>query len=74
MGILEEIDLTDLDVFAKRMPHEWFEVLRRQHPVWQHPPTATEPEPFWVVSSYEHITEVHRLGACLLYTSDAADE
>ncbi len=63
MGILEEIDLTDLDVFAKRMPHEWFEVLRRQHPVWQHPPTATEPEPFWVVSSYEHITEVHRLGA-----------
>ena len=62
MGIIDEIDLTDLDVFAERMPHEWFDALRRDHPVWQHPATETEPEPFWVVSSYEHITEVHRAG------------
>lgn len=62
MGIIDEIDLTDLDVFAERMPHEWFDALRRDHPVWQHPATETEPEPFWVVSSYEHITEVHRSG------------
>ncbi len=62
MGIIDEIDLTDLDVFAERMPHEWFDALRRDHPVWQHPATETEPEPFWVVSSYEHLTEVHRAG------------
>ncbi len=62
MGIIDEIDLTDLDVFAERMPHEWFDALRRDHPVWQHPATEREPEPFWVVSSYEHLTEVHRAG------------
>ena len=62
MGIFDEIDLTDLDVFAERMPHEWFDALRREHPVWLHPATDEEPEPFWVVSSYEHITEVHRAG------------
>jgi cholest-4-en-3-one 26-monooxygenase len=62
MGIFDEIDLTDLDVFAERMPHEWFDALRREHPVWLHPATDEEAEPFWVVSSYEHIIEVHRSG------------
>ena len=51
MSIFDEIDLTDLDVFAERMPHEWFDALRREHPVWLHPATDDEPEPFWVVSS-----------------------
>lgn len=43
MGIFDEIDLTDLDVFAERMPHEWFDALRREHPVWLHPATDEEP-------------------------------
>ena len=59
---LDEIDLTDLDVFAERMPHDWFDLLRREAPVWRHPPTDEHPEPFWVVSSYEHISEAHRAG------------
>ena len=29
------IDLTDLDVFADRMPHDWFDLLRREAPVWR---------------------------------------
>ncbi|MCB0993566.1 MAG: cytochrome P450 [Acidimicrobiales bacterium] len=58
---LDDIDLTDIDVFAERMPHEWFDLLRREAPVWRHRQTAYE-EAFWVVSSYAHITEVHRSG------------
>ena len=30
--------------------------------MWCHPATDEHPEPFWVVSSYEHLTEVHRAG------------
>jgi cholest-4-en-3-one 26-monooxygenase len=58
---LADIDLTDLDVFATRMPHDWFDLLRREAPVWRHPETADE-ESFWVVSTYDRITEVHRGG------------
>lgn len=58
---LADIDLTDLDLFAQRLPHDWFELLRREAPVWKHPETAGE-EAFWVVSSYDRIAEVHRSG------------
>ena len=60
---LADIDLTDLSVFADHFPHEWFDRLRAEAPVWLHPATeGSEGEPFWVVSSHEHITEVHRSG------------
>ncbi|MDH3704719.1 MAG: cytochrome P450 [Acidimicrobiia bacterium] len=64
MSMLDEIDLTDLDRFVDGFPHEWFTYLRREHPVWLHPGTdhGADGEPFWVVSSYEHVTEVHRSG------------
>jgi hypothetical protein len=42
---VEDIDLTDLDVFADHLPHEWFDRLRRVAPVWRHPETEEE-EPF----------------------------
>ncbi len=64
---LADIDLTDLDVFADRCPHDWFAYLREHCPVWLHPATPeSDNEPFWCVTSYEHITEVHRSG--LLYS------
>ncbi len=59
----EDIDLTDVEVFADRCPHDWFTFLRQNAPVWKHP--GTEPsdnEPFWCVTSYEHIQQVHRSG------------
>ncbi|MCX6509708.1 MAG: cytochrome P450 [Actinobacteria bacterium] len=62
-----DIDVTDLDVFAQRHPHEWFTFLREQAPVWRHPASeGSDGEEFWVVSSFEHVTEVHRSG--LLYS------
>ena len=63
----EDIDITDLDVFATRHPYEWFSFLRDRAPVWKHPASAgSDDEEFWVVSSFEHVTEVHRSG--LLYS------
>ena len=62
MATIDDIDLTDLDVFVERMPHDWFDLLRQEAPVWRHPATDEHPEPFWVVSSYEHISEAHRSG------------
>ncbi len=53
-------DLTDLDRFAHGFPHEVFTRLRREAPVWFHPPTAHTPggEGFWVVSRYAEVEAV----------------
>lgn len=52
-----DVDLTDLDRFAHGFPHEIFTALRRERPVWFHPPTARTPggEGFWVLSRYDDI-------------------
>lgn len=58
-----DIDFSDLDVFADRCPHDWFTWLRANAPVWKNPATAASgDEPFWNVTSFELITEVHRSG------------
>jgi cholest-4-en-3-one 26-monooxygenase len=63
----DDIDVTDLDVFAERYPAEWFEFLRTAAPVYRHPGSAgSDGEDFWLVTSYEHVTEVHRAG--MLYS------
>jgi len=51
------IDLTDLDRFADGFPHAVFTALRREAPVWFHPPTAHTPggEGFWVLSRYAEV-------------------
>jgi cytochrome P450 len=51
---LDEIDLTDLDLFAHGFPHPVFTELRRAAPVWWHPPTAHTPdnEGFWSVHTH----------------------
>jgi cytochrome P450 len=53
----DDIDLTDLDRFAAGFPHHVFDELRRESPVWFHPPTAHTPggEGFWVFSRYTDI-------------------
>ena len=53
----DDIDLTDLDRFAAGFPHHVFDELRRESPVWFHPPTAHTPggEGFWVLSRYADI-------------------
>jgi cytochrome P450 len=51
---LDELDLTDLDRFARGFPHDVFAFLRREAPVWFHPPTEHTPggEGFWVVTRH----------------------
>jgi cytochrome P450 len=51
---LDGIDLTDLDRFTAGFPHDVFDRLREQAPVWWHPPTEHTPggEGFWVLSRY----------------------
>ncbi len=64
---LDDIDVTDLDVFAERYPTEWFDRLRREAPVYRHPGTpGSDGEDFWLVSSHRHVTKVHKAG--LLYS------
>ena len=41
---LEDIDLTRIASFGGDMPDDWFTFLRREAPVWYHPPVADVPE------------------------------
>ena len=52
-----DVDLTDLDRFANGFPHDVFTMLRRERPVWFHPPTAHTPggEGFWVLTRHADI-------------------
>lgn len=55
---LGDIDLANPDNYVDRVPFEWFDHLRREHPVVWHP----EPPPnkgFWAVTRYDDLTEVH---------------
>jgi cytochrome P450 len=56
--MLGDIDLVNPDTYVERIPSEWFDRLREEHPVIWHP----EPEPnqgFWAVTRYDDLTEVH---------------
>ncbi|MGH7789592.1 MAG: cytochrome P450 [Candidatus Binatia bacterium] len=55
---LGDLDLTDLDRFAAGFPHDDFTRLRREAPVYFHPPTLHTPggEGFWVLSRYTDIS------------------
>jgi cytochrome P450 len=54
---LNQIDLTDLDLFADGFPHGIFRQLRQEAPVWWHEPTAHTPDGvgFWVLSRHTDV-------------------
>ncbi len=55
---LDGIDLVDPDNYVERVPFEWFDHLRREHPVVWHP----EPPPnhgFWAITRYDDLTRIH---------------
>jgi cytochrome P450 len=55
---LGEIDLANPDSYVERVPFEWFDYLRREHPVSWH----EEPPPnhgFWAVTRYDDLVNVH---------------
>jgi cholest-4-en-3-one 26-monooxygenase len=55
---LDEIDLSDPDRFVERVPHEWFERLRREAPVHFHGETGGPG--FWCITKYEDVRQVSR--------------
>jgi len=59
---LDDIDLVSLDGFAAGFPHAVFAALRREAPVWWHPPHPKAPggEGFWVVSRHSETLAVLR--------------
>jgi cytochrome P450 len=55
---LGDIDLANPDNYVERVPFEWFDHLRQDHPVVWHP----EPPPnkgFWAVTRHDDLTAVH---------------
>jgi cytochrome P450 len=60
LGTLEEVDLTDLELFVDGFPDDVFTLLRREAPVWWHPPTEHTPDAtgFWVLSRHADILAV----------------
>ena len=53
-----EINLLDPDRFVQGVPHEWFDYLRREAPVFHHP----EPNGpgFWVFTRYDDVVKLNR--------------
>jgi cytochrome P450 len=55
---LGDIDLVNPDNYVERVPFDWFDHLREDHPIVWHP----EPSPnkgFWAVTRYDDLTNVH---------------
>jgi cholest-4-en-3-one 26-monooxygenase len=53
---LADIDLTDLDTFVAGVPHDQFDVIRREQPVFFH--AETEGAGFWCITRYDHLHAV----------------
>jgi cytochrome P450 len=55
---LDGIDLVEPDHYIAGVPYEWFDHLRREHPVVWHP-EAPPNAGFWAVTRYDDLTNVH---------------
>ena len=56
--MLDDVDLTDLDVWEQGVPYEWLTLLRREAPLlWQ--PEA-DGRGFWVFTRYDDIVQVSK--------------
>jgi cytochrome P450/nitrite reductase/ring-hydroxylating ferredoxin subunit len=56
--VLDDVDLTDLDVWEQQVPHDWLTLLRREAPLHWHP--EHEGRGFWVFTRYDDIVEVSK--------------
>jgi cytochrome P450/nitrite reductase/ring-hydroxylating ferredoxin subunit len=53
---LDDVDLTDLDVWERGVPYDWLALLRQEAPLhWQ---PETEGPGFWVLTRYEDVVRV----------------
>jgi cytochrome P450/nitrite reductase/ring-hydroxylating ferredoxin subunit len=55
---LEDVDLTDLDVWEQRVPHEWFALLRREAPLHWHP--ERDGRGFWCFTRYDDVVAISK--------------
>ena len=55
---VEDVDLTDLDVWEQRVPYEWLAFLRREAPLHWHP--EQDGRGFWVFTRYDDVVEVSK--------------
>ena len=55
---LDDVDLTDLDVWEERVPHNWLALLRRDAPLHWHP--ESDGRGFWVFTRYDDIVQVSK--------------
>lgn len=55
---LEDIDLCNLNHFEAGCPLEAFRLLRKEAPVWFHPPGPFNDEGFWVISRQAEAREI----------------
>jgi cholest-4-en-3-one 26-monooxygenase len=56
---LSDVNLNDLDVFERGVPHEWFRLLRREAPVHRHEGEDGSPA-FWCITRYQDLKAVSR--------------
>lgn len=62
---IDDVDLTDLDLFKSGLPTDVFRALREEDPVhWTPPPSewaaTTDPGGYWAVTSYEDVVAISR--------------
>ncbi len=57
-ALLDEIDLVNPDNYVERIPFEWFDYLRANHPVYWHEESPPN-HGFWAVTRHEDIVKVH---------------
>lgn len=53
---IHEIDLTDLDIFERQVPHEWFRRLRSESPVHWH--EERNGPGFWAITKYADVKAI----------------
>gem|GEM_PF-29711 len=55
---LDDVDLTDLDVWERGVPYDWLALLRRDAPLhWQ---PEREGRGFWVVTRYDDVVQISK--------------
>lgn len=66
MSPIDGIDVTDAALYTDGLPHEVFDHLRAEHPIWWNPQPpgigGFDDEGFWVVSTHALVREVSRDG------------
>ena len=55
---LSDVNLNDLDVFERSVPHDWFRLLRRESPIhWQDESTGPG---YWCITRYHDLKAISR--------------